>query len=89
MLITDFNHFRVRQLLHDRLSAKPKVDLAQLFHKESSVVDDTASEQAFQHKLFTFKHGVNFNNSTLEEEQRGGIGARLLQNLVFLKSFCS
>ena len=85
MARTQVEHDVVSQDGANGVASEPVIDFAIFLHKESSVIDNRSSEQLLQHEhVVVLSLGENFDDTVLQEKERGCIVAWFLQDLVLL-----
>ena len=88
MFLDDMIHLVFGEDLEDGRCGEPKVDGAALFHEKGAIVNDTAFEQALNHKLLLLELCVDLDHTRLQEVQLVGISPCFLELSALDHGFC-
>ena len=67
ILLADVLHSLSAQSLQDTSHSETQVQRTLIFHEESPVVYDTSLKETLDDEFSLLKHGVNFDDSALQE----------------------
>ena len=83
MFFGDVFHTFFAEDFEDGRSSEAQEYSATLLHEESAVVDDTALEEALNHKLFAFELCIYLNHTALQEIELISVSTRFLELFSF------